>query len=110
MNYVPNGLIPMDELHWHPEDESFTPLTPEEYDKIIIACHKSRAYEDFEDFENLLKLIRWAENIKVGQLLLKGVFDARLGISLEPGSDEPTFYINTDEEIDEYRDACQKIK
>lgn len=103
-------MIPLDDLHWYDEDDQFVPLRPEEYDKLIIACHTSRFRENFKNFENTLRLVRWVEEIRIGELLIKGLLSGRLGIVFEEGMTEPTFYVNTDEESDEYSDACKVIK
>ncbi|MHA2043219.1 MAG: hypothetical protein ACW99G_00410 [Candidatus Thorarchaeota archaeon] len=106
----PDELISMDDLHWCPTDKKFNTLKPEDYDKIIIAAKHSRHPEQFDDFENLIKVVRWVEQIKIGELLIKGLLSGRLGIRLEEGTSAPEFYPNNEEEYDEYRKNCRAIK
>ncbi len=80
-----NGIIKLDDLYWNEEDGKFTPLNDVEYEKIIIECINSNI-RNRKDVENV---VRWAEQIRCGDLLLRGLLSGRLLVEMKDG--EPGF-------------------
>jgi len=80
-----NGLIKLDDLHWDAEDGKCTPLSSKEYDTIIEECIKS----NMQNEDDVTNVVRWAEQIRCGNLLLKGLLEGRLLVQMKDG--EPGF-------------------
>lgn len=83
-NKIYNGLFKLDDLHWDAVDGRYTPLSGKEYDTIIEECIKSNIHG-----ENVITVVKWAERIRCGNLLLKGLLESRLLVELKDG--EPGF-------------------
>lgn len=83
---VVNKMIPADDLHWSDSD-GYTMLSIEEVDDIIRVGDKNEMDED-----DILKMVRWAESVRAGQLLYKNVMSGGLRIRFD--SDEPIFARN----------------
>lgn len=85
-NDVINKLIPADDLHWSDSD-GFTMVSIEEVEKIIQV-----GYDNDMDEDEILKMLRWSENVRAGQLLYKNVMSGGLRMSFD--GDEPIFARN----------------
>lgn len=83
-----NKLIPADDLHWCEEDKKYIPVSVEDIELIIINCAK----QGITDEEDIINVIRWAECVSVGNILLKNLLCDRLSIvGFDPESKEPLF-------------------
>jgi len=80
---VINKMIPADDLHWSDSD-GFTMLSLEEVDDIIQVGRDNDMDED-----DILKMLRWSENVRAGQLLYKHVMSGGLRMCFM--GDEPAF-------------------
>lgn len=85
---VLNKMIPADDLHWSGEEDGFTLLNLDEIDDIIRLCKSQDMEED-----NILKVIRWCESVRAGQLLAKNVMSGGIRIHSFDG-DQPIFVKN----------------
>lgn len=86
-NDVINKLIPADDLHWSDSD-GFTMISIEEVKDIIQVGYDNDMNED-----EILKMLRWSENVRAGQLLYKNVMSG--GLRMRFDGDEPIFARNT---------------
>lgn len=79
----------MDDLHWDENDKKFVALSEEEMETILMVSAKSGL--DMDDEEVVMGVIRWAEHVRVGNILLRRVLDGSLAIGYVPGMEEPCF-------------------
>lgn len=94
MNY--SHLIPHDNLHWCEYEKRFVALRKKEYESIILEYYKSG--NDIEETENLLKLIRWAEELKVGSILFKRLLKGELSVKIDPETKDIMFAARSENE------------
>ena len=85
-----NNLLPFDELHWNEEEGKFVALSEEKMDALIDKCLESGV----EDLSEVLKVIRWAEKITVGQILLKRLIRGEIVVGTSDEDDIPRFHPN----------------
>jgi len=71
-----NKIIPADDLHWCEEEKRYIPISMEDIDKIIINC----ANQGMTDMDDIIKVIRWAEVVNVGSILLKNLLSDKLSV------------------------------
>jgi len=95
-------IIRNDDLYWCETDRKFVPLSPQEIDNFIMMC----AVCGIEDTDGVTQVIRWAEKIRIGELMFKGIMDKRLGIRLEDG-EEPSVFALTPETMDALDDLSE---
>ena len=81
-----NNIIPADDLHWCEEDGKYVSLSRDEVDDIIASC-VNRGMVDLKD---IMKVIHWCGNIRVGQILWKNFLSGSVDIAGFDG-DEPRF-------------------
>jgi hypothetical protein len=81
-----NKLIPADDLHWCEEDKKYVPISMEDLDKIILNCAK----DGMTDMDEIIKVVRWAEMVNLGSVLLKNLLSDRIRI-LGFENNEPIF-------------------
>lgn len=86
-NDVLNKLIPADDLHWS-TDEGFTLLSIDQLDDIIRVGESQQMDED-----DILKMVRWCESVKAGEVLYKNVISGSIRIH-HFENDEPVFVKN----------------
>lgn len=86
---VINTLIPADDLHWCEEEGQYTLLSMGEIDDILKACAEQGMTE--EHMEDVMKVVRWCENIRAGQLLWKNFVAGGIGIYDFDDQNEPIF-------------------
>lgn len=89
MNKKYDSLIPFDDLHWCKKENRFVALSDDEYHSIILACYESGM--ELGDIEQLEKVIKWAESIKIGSVLLRRVLDGSVSVFYDSEFDEPMF-------------------
>jgi hypothetical protein len=85
-NKIINKIIPADDLHWNEEERRYVTLSDEEINSIIIACIGQNIKEE----KNIYKMVKWAGEIRVGNLLLDNFLSERLEIA-GFDNDEPLF-------------------
>jgi hypothetical protein len=95
-------IIRNDDLYWCEDDKKFVPLSPTEIDNFIMMC----AVCGIKSTEGVTRVIRWAEQIRIGELMFKGIMDKRLGIRLEEGK-EPSVFALTLETMDALDDLAE---
>lgn len=95
-NSVVNKLIPADDLHWSETDGKYVILSGDEIDGILIACCEN----GIEDFDEMMKMIRWAEQIRTGNKLLDQFIKKNLAVTKIEPDGEPHFVRK--DEFDEY--------
>jgi hypothetical protein len=86
---VVNGLIAADDLHWCEEEQKYILLTMEEVDGILQACADQGMNED--QIEDVMKVVKWCESIRAGQLLWKNFVAGHIGIYGFDDKNEPMF-------------------
>ena len=86
---VLNKLIPADDLHWCEEEGQYILLTMDEIDDIMKACAEQGMTTDNAD--DVLKIIRWCESIRAGQLLWKNFVAGGIGVYGFDEKNEPIF-------------------
>lgn len=99
-------LIPADDLHWNEEEEKRILLSNEEIRKLVEACVKCGLSDgvdgtDEEGTNRIMSVIRWAEQIKSGNILLNGLLAGRLGVATDESNSEPIFF--SMEELEEIK-------
>lgn len=65
-------------------------LTDEEIETLVLSLGDSRNGEEFSE-EEVLIILRWAEEVTIGYQLLKTVLQGSVGINVKDG--EPVFEI-----------------
>ncbi|MHA2427797.1 MAG: hypothetical protein ACXADB_07220 [Candidatus Hermodarchaeia archaeon] len=88
-------IIRNDDLYWCETDKKFVPLSPKEIESFIMMC----AVCGIEGTEDVTRVIRWAEEVRIGELMFKGIMDKRLGFRLDENK-EPSFFALTPETMD----------
>lgn len=86
---VINNLIPADDLYWCEEENQYGLLSMEEIDSLLQACTEQGMTED--NMGDIMKLIRWCETIRAGQLLWKNFVAGRIGVYKFDEDGEPVF-------------------
>lgn len=71
-----NKIIPADDLHWCEEEKRYIPISMEDIDKIIINC----VNQGITDMDDIIKVIRWAEVVNVGNILLKNLLSDKVAV------------------------------
>jgi hypothetical protein len=71
-----NKIIPADDLHWCEEEKRYIPISMEDIDKIIINC----ANQGITDMDDIIKVIRWAEVVNIGNILLKNLLSDKVAV------------------------------
>lgn len=94
--YVINNIIPADDLHWSEEEGKYVSLSREELDEIIAVCLS----QGITDLKEVLKVIQWCGNIRVGQILWKNLLLGSVSITGFDKNDEPRFGPRKDDEND----------
>lgn len=87
---VINELIPADELHWSDEDQKLCVLEGDEIDQILMACCNNCHMTSDDDFDEIMRVVRWIEQVKTDQLLLKQFLAGNIVIT-RMGEDGPHF-------------------
>lgn len=84
--YVINNIIPADDLHWCEEEGKYVSLTREEVDDIISSC----LAQNISEFTDIMKVVAWCGNVRVGQILWKNFLSGSIMIMGFDG-EEPRF-------------------
>jgi hypothetical protein len=82
-----NKLIAADDLNWCEIEEKYVALSKEELDTILI----NGVAEGFIDERDLMKIVNWATNAKVGQILFKNYLENKIKIVGFDETGEPLF-------------------
>jgi hypothetical protein len=82
-----NKLIAADDLNWCEIEEKYVALSKEELDTILI----NGVTEGFSNEEDLMKIVNWATNAKVGQILLKNYLEGRIKVAGFDETGDPLF-------------------
>jgi len=82
-----NKLIAADDLNWCEIEEKYVALSKEELDTILI----NGVAEGFIDEQDLMKIVNWATNAKVGQILFKNYLENKIKIVGFDETGEPLF-------------------
>ena len=83
-----NTVIPHDDLQWNETEGRFATFSDEELEKILMACMEG----DTDSEKSSRAVVRWAEEIRTGSLILKSLLNGRLGVTMLEGMDEPKFW------------------
>ena len=90
-------LIPADDLHWNEEEQKRVLLSDEEIQKIVETCVECGMAGELDD---IMIVVKWAEHVKSGNILLNGILGGRLGVFATEGMYEPSIFpINEIEDI-----------
>lgn len=85
-----NTIIPADDLYWSDVENKYIALSEEEI-KIII----QKSVEDgFKEEKEILQILSWATNARVGFLLLKNLLNDKIKIMGIDEDEEPLFTTN----------------
>ena len=82
-------LIPHDELVWSEEDEKWICFTTQELDAIIAQAHES----GFTQLDDIVKVVRWCEKVKVGSLLMKRFIEGEIRVQYISDNNELYFTV-----------------
>ena len=74
-----NNLIAADDLFWNEVENKYTALSMDELDSILLNCVDQGLHSE----EDMIKIVAWATNARVGSLLLKNFLDNKLKISID---------------------------
>ena len=82
-----NKLIAADDLNWCEIEKKYVALSKEELDTILI----NGVANGFLDEKDLMKIVNWATNAKVGQILFKNYLENKIKIVGFDETGEPLF-------------------
>ena len=82
-----NKLIAADDLFWDDKENKFQIFSNKKLEKIIFRCCKQKNLH----LNEIQKIVEWASNIRVCQLLLKGFMSGNLSITKINDKGEPYF-------------------
>ena len=86
-----NKLIAADDLNWCEIEKKYVALSKEELDAILM----NSVADGFLDEQDLMKIVGWATNAKVGQILLKNYLESKIKIVGFDDFGEPLFSSKT---------------
>jgi len=86
-NKILNKIIAADDLHWNNMEEKYTAISPEELDTIL----KNSIENNITDEDELFKIVSWATNARVGEILLKNYLQGKIKIFGLDENGEPYF-------------------
>ncbi len=79
-------MLPIDDLYWSEVDKKYTALSEDEVIQLIIALFGKQPYNPLPltkyEIEQSMKLMKWANHVRTGNLLLQGVVSGRLNVML----------------------------
>jgi len=82
-----NNIIPADDLHWCEDEGRYVSLSREEVDDIIASC----LHQGIEELAEIMKVINWCGNVRIGQILWKNFLTGSVGIAGFDEQNEPRF-------------------
>lgn len=82
-----NKIIAADDLHWCPLENKYTALSMDELDTILQNSIES----DIVDEDDLCRIVKWATNARVGEILLKNFIENKIKIIGLDEDGEPLF-------------------
>jgi hypothetical protein len=94
--YVINNIIPADDLHWCEEEGKYVSLSREEIDEIISTC----LAKGMGDLNDIMKVIHWCGNVRVGQILWKNFLTGSVAINGFDEEGEPRFGPSKEEDYE----------
>lgn len=71
-----NKLIAADDLNWCEIEKKYVALSKEELDAILT----NGVVDGFLDENDLMKIVNWATNAKVGQIIFKNYLENKIKI------------------------------
>jgi len=74
-----NNIIAADDLYWNEIEKKYTALSMEELDSILLNC----VDQGIHDENDMLKIVSWATNARVGALLLKNFLENKVKIRVD---------------------------
>jgi hypothetical protein len=74
-----NNIIAADDLYWSEIEKKYTALSTEELDSILLNC----VDQGIHDENDMLKIVSWATNARVGALLLKNFLENKVKITVD---------------------------
>lgn len=86
-NNIINKIIAADDLHWCPMENKYTALSMEELDLIL----KTSLDNDITEEKELIQIVSWATNARIGEILLKNYLQGKIKIMGFDETGEPTF-------------------
>jgi len=92
--HIINNIIPADDLHWCEEEGKYVSLSREEMDDIISAC----LAQGISSLDDIMKVIQWCGNIRVGQILWKNFLSGGVRITGFDHQNEPRFIARKEDE------------
>ena len=78
------NIIPFDELHWDEEEKQWRCLSDDDIVGVIDACQKS----GYVDLNSIFKVMRWAEEQRVGTILLRMFLSGQLNVNVGDKEDD----------------------
>jgi len=82
-----NKLIAADDLNWCEIEKKYVALSKEELDATLI----NGVADGFLNENDLMKIVNWATNAKVGQILFKNYLENKIKIVGFDNSGDPLF-------------------
>ena len=82
-----NKLIAADDLNWCEIEQKYVALSKDEIDSALI----NGVNDGFSSEQDLIKIIDWATNAKVGQILLKNYLEGRIKVMGFDETGDPLF-------------------
>jgi hypothetical protein len=82
-----NKLIAADDLNWCEIEKKYVALSKEELDAILM----NGVANGFVDEQDLMKIVNWATNAKVGQILFKNYLENNIKVVGFDDFGEPLF-------------------
>ena len=82
-----NKLIAADDLNWCEIEKKYVALSKEELDAILM----NGVANGFVDEQDLMKIVNWATNAKVGQILFKNYLENNIKVVGFDETGEPLF-------------------
>jgi hypothetical protein len=82
-----NKLIAADDLNWCEIDKKYVALSKEELDQVLM----NGVGNGFLNEQDLMKIVNWATNAKVGQILLKNYLENKIVVKGFDDVGDPLF-------------------
>ena len=82
-----NKIIPADDLYWDRIEKKYIALSEDEIHNTMLCCINN----NITDESDIVKVLNWCTNVRVGELLMKGILAGRISIIGVDQDGEPVF-------------------
>lgn len=90
--HIVNKLIAADDLYWDKDEGKYIALSSDELNNLIKGCYD----KGFVHVEQIMCVVNWATNARVGSILLNNLLAGNIVISGFGSDGEPIFDSHTE--------------